>query len=36
MVFLEIVVVRRIPKVSNRKEASDVSHSTSGRGDDPS
>ena len=36
MGFLEIVVVRRIPKLSNGKEASDLSHSASGRGDDPS
>ena len=31
MGFLASVVVRRIPKVSNGKEASDVSHSASGR-----
>ena len=36
MGFLKIVVARRIPKVSIGKEASDVSHSASGRGDDPS
>ena len=34
--FLASFVVRRIPKVSNGKEASDVNHSGSGRGDDPS
>ena len=36
MGFVEIVVVKRIPKVSNGKEASDVSNSASGRSDDPS
>ena len=36
MGFVKIVVVKRILKVSNGKEASDVSHSASGKVTTPS